>query len=216
MKDELLAKRLRLYLICGEGLTPGRMMQKVSSALNGGVTAVQLRAKTWSSREIYMAACELREMTKKHGALFIVNDRLDIALACKADGAHLGQSDIPICAAREAAGPGFVIGGTARTPDFALEAEKSGADYIGCGSAFATKTKDDAVVIGPGGIKKVTEQVKIPVVAVGGITAENAYLLAGCGCSGISLSAGIMRCDDPEESARALYRIANLITDRQL
>lgn len=153
-------------------------------------------------------------MTKKHGALFIVNDRLDIALACKADGAHLGQNDIPICAAREAAGPDFIIGGTARTPDLALKAEKSGADYIGCGSAFATMTKDDAIVIGPGGIKKVTEQVKIPVVAVGGITAENAGLLAGCGCSGISLSAGIMRCDDPEGSARALYRIANLITDR--
>jgi len=213
-KREPLDKRLRLYLICGEGLTHDCMMRKVSRALDGGVTAVQLRAKTWSSREIYMAACELREMTKKHGALFIVNDRLDIALACKADGAHLGQDDIPICAARQIAGPPFVLGATARTPDLAIYAEKSGADYIGCGSAFATKTKDDAIVIGPCGIKKVAEQVKIPTVAVGGITAQNACLLAGCGCSGISLSAGIMRSDDPEKAARALYKIADLITQK--
>ncbi len=206
MDSNILEEKLRLYLICGEGETPDSTVKKVSAALRGGVTAVQLRVKTWTSREIYNTAVILSELAKKYGALFLVNDRLDIALAGGADGVHLGQSDLPIDAARKIAVRDFIIGGTARTPELAAEAERLGADYIGCGSAFATSTKNDAVVIGPEGIRKTLSSITIPSVAVGGITLANIRFLAGCGCSGISLSAEIMKANDPEKKAGELYK----------
>lgn len=201
-----LAKKLKLYLICGEGETPRSLADKVDSALEGGVTAVQLRVKSWTSREIYDAARVLAQMAKRRGALFIVNDRLDIALACGADGVHLGQKDLPADAARRIAPAGFIIGGTARTRELAEDAERRGVDYIGCGSAFATKTKDDAVVIGPASIKNVLDAVALPSVAIGGITAQNLHLLSGCGCSGVALAAEIMASDDPGRRSAELIR----------
>ena len=131
-----LAEKLRLYMICGEGDAPEAVIEKTRAALAGGVTAVQLRVKTWTGRETYETALKLKELCAERGALFFVNDRLDIALAAKADGVHLGQKDLPVDAARATAGPDFIIGGTARTPELAREAERLGADYVGCGAAF--------------------------------------------------------------------------------
>ena len=142
-----LAEKLRLYMICGEGDAPEAVIEKTRAALAGGVTAVQLRVKTWTGRETYETALKLKELCAARGALFFVNDRLDIALAAKADGVHLGQKDLPVDAARATAGPDFIIGGTARTPELAREAQRLGADYVGCGAAFGTATKGDAVVI---------------------------------------------------------------------
>lgn len=201
-----LAEQLRLYLICGEGDTPDEVLGKTAAALEGGVTAVQLRVKSWTGRECYNTALALKDLCHVHGAALLVNDRLDIALAAGADGVHLGQKDLPVGAARQIAGPDFIIGGTARTPEFAREAQRLGADYIGCGAAFGTTTKDDAVVIGPEGIKEVLAAVEIPSVAIGGIELANVSQLAGCGCSGISLSGAVMRAADPREAAKALMR----------
>ena len=112
-------------------------------------------------------------------------------------------------AARAIAGPGFIIGGTARTPELAREAQRLGADYVGCGAAFGTATKGDAVVIGPAGIKKTLSAIEIPSVAIGGIELDNVRELAGCGASGISLSGAIVRAGDPEKAARALINEIN-------
>ena len=136
-----LAEKLRLYMICGEGDAPEAVIEKTRAALAGGVTAVQLRVKTWTGRETYETALKLKELCAARGALFFVNDRLDIALAAKADGVHLGQKDLPVDAARAIAGPDFIIGGTARTPELAREAQRLGADYVGCGAAFGTATR---------------------------------------------------------------------------
>ncbi|MDO5116207.1 MAG: thiamine phosphate synthase [Synergistaceae bacterium] len=208
-----LAEKLRLYLICGEGHSPEENLRKSAEALAGGVTALQLRVKSWSGRECYETALKLKALCREHGALFLVNDRLDIALAAGADGVHLGQKDMPVEAARRIAGADFIIGGTARTPELAREARRQGADYIGCGAAFATATKSDAVVIGAEGIKKVIAAADIPVVAIGGIELSNAAALAGCGASGIALSGALMRTRDPRAAAAALRKEADTLLE---
>lgn len=197
-----LTRKLKLYLICGEGETPESLPGKVEAALAGGVTAVQLRVKSWASREIFQSALTLSKIVKRHGAVFIVNDRIDIALACCAGGVHLGQKDIPADVARKIVPPDFIIGCSARTRDQAKTAQELGVDYLGCGSAFETVTKRDAVVIGPQGIKDAIGAVDIPCVAIGGITLKNLHLLADCGCAGISLASAILDSPAPELSAR--------------
>lgn len=204
-----LAEKLRFYVICGEGDAPEAVISKTRAALAGGATAVQLRVKSWTGRETYETALALKKLCAERGALFFVNDRLDIALAAHADGVHLGQKDLPVDAARAIAGPDFIIGGTARTPELAREAERLGADYVGCGAAFGTATKDDAVVIGPDGIKKTLSAISIPSVAIGGIELSNVRELAGCGASGVSLSGAVMRAEDPEAAASALINEIN-------
>ncbi|MDO4560670.1 MAG: thiamine phosphate synthase [bacterium] len=203
---EKLAERLRLYLICGEGDSPEETLRKTAAALAGGATAVQLRVKSWTGRECYDTALALKKICRVYGAPLLVNDRLDIALAAGADGVHLGQKDLPIDAARRLSGPDFIIGGTARTPALAREAQRLGADYVGCGAAFETATKGDAVVIGPEGIKETLSAIDIPSVAIGGIELANVAGLAGCGCSGVSLSGAVMRARDPQEAAAALIK----------
>lgn len=204
-----LAEKLRLYVICGEGDAPEAVIEKTRAALAGGATAVQLRVKSWTGRETYEAALALKKLCVERGALFFVNDRLDIALAAHADGVHLGQKDLPVDEARAIAGPDFIIGGTARTPELAREAERLGADYVGCGAAFGTATKGDAVVIGPDGIKNTLSAISIPSVAIGGIELSNVRELADCGASGVSLSGAVMRAEDPEAAASALINEIN-------
>lgn len=199
-----LAARLKLYLICGEGFTPKENIAKVSAALRGGVTAVQLRVKSWSGRECFGTALALKKLCREHGALLLINDRFDVAMAAGADGVHLGQSDLPVGAARRVAGPDFIIGGTARTPELAREAQLLGADYVGCGAAFGTATKKDALVIGPEGIKKALASIEIPSVAIGGIDSANIARLVGCGACGAALSGSLMNAEDTEKAAREL------------
>lgn len=206
MNKRELAERLRLYLICG---SEEKLLEKTEAALQGGVTAVQLRMKNRDGREIYETALSLRRLCDSYKALFIVNDRVDIALAAQADGVHLGQKDLPPVAARKLGGAGFIIGGTARTPELARKAEAEGADYIGCGAAFETATKGDAVVIGPEGIKEVLTAISIPSVAIGGIEAANLKLLRDCGASGISLSGAIMKAKEPQAAARELRKLCD-------
>ena len=213
-----LSEKLRLYLVCGEGESCGPLMRKAEQALAGGVTAVQLRVKSWDSRDMFGAACQLQGLCRRFDALFIVNDRLDVALACGADGVHLGQNDLPIDAARKIAPADFIIGATANTRPDVLKAQKLGADYIGCGAAFTTATKHDVNVIGPAGIKDAVGQASVPCVAIGGITLENLRRLADCGCGGISLSSEIMSHPNPKRRTQELFKEINLFfkhADRQ-
>ena len=204
---EKLKGKLMLYLLCGEGFTPEQNIKIVQEALEGGVSSVQLRVKSWDAGTAYKCALQLKELCRAHDALLFVNDRVDIALAAGADGVHLGQKDLPISEARRIAGPGLIIGGTARTPEAALKAQEMGADYIGCGAAFDTETKGDAVVIGPHGIRETLGAVSVPSVAIGGINSGNITKLAGCMASGAALSGSIMHSADPRRAAADLLAL---------
>ncbi len=192
-----LAERLRLYVIPDPLQVGGRpMAEQAGLALEGGAGAIQLRHKKASSRTLYDEAMEFRKLCDVHGALFIVNDRLDIALAAGADGVHLGAEDLPVAVARRLAPKGFLIGATARTPEAALEAEKDGADYLGVGAVFPTRSKKDARVIGPEGLRKVVQAVSLPCVAIGGITAERVPEILESGATGVAVIGAIAGAAD--------------------
>ncbi|MFP4482329.1 MAG: thiamine phosphate synthase [Thermovirgaceae bacterium] len=192
-----LAEKLRLYVIPDPFQGRGRpMAEQARLALEGGATAIQLRHKEASSRDLYDEALEYRKLCDIHGALFIVNDRLDIALSAGADGVHLGAEDLPVAAARRLAPEGFLIGATARAPEAAVEAEKDGADYLGVGAAFPTESKKDTRVIGPEGLRKVVQAVSLPCVAIGGITVEAVPEILRTGASGVAVIGALVGASD--------------------
>lgn len=211
---KILEEKLKLYLVCGEGENADSLFEKAAAAMDGGVTAVQLRVKSWPARDFLAAAKALAGMAKQRNALFIVNDRIDVALACGADGVHLGQEDIPVGAARRMVPEDFIIGASVHTNEQAAIARGQGADYLGCGSVFATATKDDALVIGPEGVRKALDGIWLPGVAIGGITLDNLSRLAGSGCCGISLVSEIMGSPNPREKARELLKEINRVFAR--
>jgi len=197
-----LAERMRLYVIPDPLQGKGRpLTEQARLALEGGAGAIQLRHKEASSRDLYEEALEFRKICDVHGALFIVNDRLDIALAAGADGVHLGAEDLPVAVARRLAPKDFIIGATARTPEAAVEAEKNGADYLGVGAVFPTRSKSDARVIGPEGLRKVARAVSLPCVAIGGITVEVVPEILGVGVSGVAVIGAIVGASDIRAAA---------------
>ncbi|HQO83395.1 MAG TPA: thiamine phosphate synthase [Synergistales bacterium] len=192
-----LADRLRLYVIPDPAQGYGRpMAEQARLALEGGAGAIQLRHKEASSRDLYEEALEFRKLCRLHGALFIVNDRLDIALAAGADGVHLGAEDLPVAVVRRLAPKDFIIGATARTPEAAVEAEKTSADYLGVGAVFPTRSKKDTRVIGPEGLRKVVQAVSLPCVAIGGITVEGVPEILRTGASGVAVIGAVAGASD--------------------
>lgn len=185
-----LEERLRLLYICGD-LADERSMDRLEGLIESGVTSVQLRVKYADGFDLYRSAVVMTEFCRRRGTLFFVNDRLDIAMASGADGVHLGNSDLPISAARRIAPPMFIIGATAREPETAFMVQAEGADYIGSGAAFVSSTKPDAKLIGPVGISRVTRLVSIPVIGISGIRADNMTHLSGLGLSGVAVSASL-------------------------
>ena len=172
----------KIYLVTDEKSCNGKdFYDCVERAIKGGVKIVQLREKNISAKEFYEKALKVKEVCKRYGVLFIINDRMDIAQAVKADGVHLGQSDMPIEKAREILKDRFLIGATARNADEAVKAELLGADYIGSGAIFGTSTKDDAKKLEMEELKKIIESVKIPVFAIGGINTGNVNMLRNIG-----------------------------------
>lgn len=167
--------------------------ERIEEALACGVDVVQLREKEISSAEYLSRAKRLRQMTEAYHTIFIVNDRIDIALLSKADGVHLGQSDVPAGEARELLGPDRIIGVTAKTAEQAARAKADGADYLGSGAWFATSTKRDAAPIDPKTYREIRRISGLPSVAVGGITVENCDRPLGCGAEGLAVSAGILK-----------------------
>jgi len=201
-----LAARLRLLLLTDRSLAaPRELPEVVAAALRGGVTAVQLREKEWGVRETLPLARILRTLTWEAGALFFLNDRIDLALAVGADGAHLGPQDLPLAAARSIVPPTFLLGYSTDLPEQAMEAEQEGADYLGCGAVWPTTSKADAgEAIGPAGVGAVASAVGIPVVAIGGITLDRVSLLRGTGAAGVAVMGAILASSDPEAASRAL------------
>jgi len=200
----------RLYLITDAQLSRGRSHIEIAeAAIRGGADAIQLRDKTAPAGMLYRVALELREITRKSNVSFLVNDRLDVALAVDADGAHVGQQDIPASAARRILGAGKILGVTAETVEEALAAEKDGADYLGVGPVFEARgTKADAgPPQGPAIIANIRPHTRLPIVAIGGIKAENARLVREAGADSAAVISAIVAADDITRAARELKSI---------
>jgi thiamine-phosphate pyrophosphorylase len=185
---------------------PDRLEALAAAALRGGADVLQLRHKLLTRGDLLLLARRLRELTRATGALFIVNDHLDLALLSDADGVHLGPDDLSVAGARRVAGDRLLIGASASLPSSAVEAIESGADYIGCGPAFATPLKPNKVVIGPAGVAEVTAAVgpSVPVFAIGGIDASNLPQLSAAGLRRACVVRAVGDAPDPEAAARRL------------
>ncbi|HOI59606.1 MULTISPECIES: thiamine phosphate synthase [unclassified Methanoculleus] len=195
-----------LYVVTDEKIGRGRSHAELArQAVAGGADAVQLRDKNLSGRDLFAAALAIREITSDAGALFIVNDRLDVALAAGADGVHLGAGDLPIGRARRIAPPGFIIGASVGSTATAARAAAEGADYVALSPTFATNSKDDA---GPGHglamLAAVRAAVPLPLVAIGGITVANIADVIAVGADGVAVISAVVGKDDVTAAARDL------------
>lgn len=179
----------------------------IESAVRSGVTMVQLREKTAESRDFYQLALRVQRITQQYKLPLIINDRLDIALAVDADGVHVGQEDLPVAVVRRLLGPDKIIGATAATVATALQAEAEGADYIGSGAMFPTLTKPGKQVLPLAVLTQIKQAVRVPVVAIGGITADNLLALKNTGIDGIAVVSAIMNSAEP---AAATQKILSL------
>lgn len=201
-----LRQRLRLMVVTSPRPACGRpLVDVVAECAAAGATAVELRDKQASGRELFRLARRLLEVLRATGALFLVNDRLDVALAAGAHGVHLGPEDLPVARARELAPPGFVIGYSTDDPREAVEAARTGADYLGVGAVFGTRTKEGLAgeAIGPERVREVLEAAGLPGVGIGGITPENAGAVARTG-AGVAAVGAVLGARRPAEAVRAL------------
>jgi thiamine-phosphate pyrophosphorylase len=196
---------LPLYLCADRAFAAGRpLAELVEAAIAGGVTMVQLREKEMSTRDFLEAALSMRALTARLGVPFVVNDRVDIALAAGADGVHLGGSDMPVAAARKLAGGKLFIGATARSVEAARAAKEAGADYLGVGAMFRTETKSDTITIGPGALRAIKKATGLPIVGIGGVNAQNAAAVVEAGADGVAVVSAILSQADAEAAARAI------------
>jgi thiamine-phosphate pyrophosphorylase len=212
MTDRISPGQWRLYVITDEKTSGGRShLQVAEAAILGGADVLQLRDKTATSARLYRVALRLRELTRDAGIPFIVNDRLDIALAADADGVHVGQADLPASVVRKIMGPGKILGVSVDTVEEALLAEKDGADYLGVGPVFeARDTKPDAgLPLGVDRIARIRGHCRLPIVAIGGINAENARKVREAGADAAGVISAIVAADDIAHAARRLKRILN-------
>jgi thiamine-phosphate pyrophosphorylase len=194
-----------LYVITPDA-PPDRVVDLAAAALRGGADVLQLRHKKLARGVLLELARTLRDITSRSGALFIVNDHVDIALLSEADGVHLGPDDVSIASARRVAGDRLLIGASASTPETARAAIVEGADYLGSGPAFATPIKAEKKVIGPEGIAAITAAAgpKVPVFAIGGIDESNIARLTAAGLRRACVIRAVADARDPEEVARHL------------
>ena len=185
-------------------------MEITRLAIAGGADTIQYRQKSGSTREMIEIARNMKRLCSEAGVTFIVNDRLDVAIAAEADGVHLGQDDFPIPMARELLGEGRIIGGSAATLDEARKCLSEGADYVGFGPVYPTSSKDDAgPVSGIDILKQVVEIIPLPIIAIGGVGAENIPDVMRAGAHGIAVISAVCCQDDPEEATRSLYQALN-------
>jgi len=202
---------LRVYLIADPAFAECDLIEKSREALAGGVTMIQLRAKSLTDREAFALGVALRDECTVCGAAFLVNDRVDFALALKADGVHLGVDDFPLEAARELAGTEFVIGFSPETDEQASQARARGASYLGVGPVYGTTSKQDA---GPSiGLETVTRRTSLaglPTIGIGGVTAANAGAVIKAGSCGVAVISAILSAGDPRSAAKELRTAVEL------
>ena len=202
-------EKMRLYAITDRHWLNGRNLKEVvKESLDGGVTFLQLRDKNSDDETFLQEAAELQELCRDYKVPLIINDNVEIALKMNADGVHVGQSDME---AGEKLGPDKILGVSARTVEQALLAQERGADYLGVGAVFATGSKADAAELPHETLKAICEAVSIPVVAIGGITAENISQLKGTGICGVAVISAIYAQNNIKEAAEELKEAVDKI-----
>jgi thiamine-phosphate pyrophosphorylase len=194
----------RLHVLTGPDGGPGALAA-VAAAVDAGAPVVQVRVKGCTDRELHDFARSVVEICRAGGATCLVDDRVDVALAVGADGTHLGEHDLPLAAARRLAGPGHLLGGTARDPERARQLVAEGADYVGVGPAYPTTTKTGLpAALGPAGIRTVADAVDVPVIAIGGVTAARIGELMAAGAHGVAVIGAVTGAPDPAAATREL------------
>jgi thiamine-phosphate pyrophosphorylase len=206
LSPEQLASRLKLHVLTDREWSRGRSMLTVAeAAITGGATVIQLRDKTASTRQLVEEGLALRELTRKHDVLLIVNDRIDVALAVDADGAHVGQDDMPGTLARQLLGPERILGISAGNIEEAEGALAASADYLGVGPIFATRGKADAGdPIGIRFLSELSSRYTTPLVAIGGINSTNTREVIAAGATGVAVITAVVNAEDIVAAARSL------------
>ncbi len=205
-----------LYAVTDRSWLNGETLyEQVEQALMGGVTLVQLREKNLGEEEFLQEAAAIRDLCRKYGVPFIINDNVEIALRCGADGVHVGQEDMAAGTVRQKLGPDKIIGVSAHNVEEALEAEKNGADYLGAGAVFGSSTKTNANTLDHAVLKEICSAVAIPVVAIGGVNEKNILQLAGTGIDGAAVVSAIFAKEDKKAAAETLRGLAEQICRQQ-
>ena len=205
---------LRLYLVTNRYQDSlESFLEKIETACRSGVTIIQLREKNLTTNQYYQLAKQVKEITDAYQVPLIIDDRLDICLAVDAAGLHIGDDELPVSVARQVLGPEKILGVTAKTVKRALEAETSGADYLGTGAIFPTITKENAPITLISTLKTICQTVAIPVVAIGGLTSENIDQLAETGIAGVAVVRDLMQAEDIEAKTQAfLTKLDDIIS----
>ncbi|MGE6609281.1 thiamine phosphate synthase [Peribacillus sp. NPDC076916] len=198
---------LSLYLVTEESIALEKLTEIIAESVSGGVSIVQLREKNNSSLSFYKKASALKQLLNELSIPLIINDRVDIALAVGADGIHIGQDDLPLTVVKQMVPEDMIVGVSVSTLEEAHEAERNGADYIGVGSVFPTKTKQDATLMAIGDLEEICRSVSIPAVAIGGITADNISALSDSRLSGTAVVSAIMNAESPKSASESLLKI---------
>ncbi|HIS26983.1 MAG TPA: thiamine phosphate synthase [Candidatus Pullilachnospira intestinigallinarum] len=198
-------KDLLLYAVTDRTwLGEHTLYEQVEAAIRGGATFVQLREKKLDQESFLAEARKIQALCRRYGVPFVINDNVEIAREIGADGVHVGQSDMKARDVRSILGQDKIIGVSAQTVEQALLAQKQGADYLGVGAVFPTGSKDDAVEVDHQVLARICQAVDIPVIAIGGITADNVVSLKGSGICGVAVISAIFAKPDVEEAARSL------------
>ena len=200
---------LRLYAVTDRAWTGRQTLEEqIEEALAGGATCVQLREKALARKDFFGEAIRVREICRRCGVPLIINDDVELAIACGADGVHVGQDDMDAARIRKMAGEEMIIGVTAKTIEQAQRAQAAGADYLGSGAVFGTTTKPGAKPLSLTALAQIVQAVSIPVVAIGGISRENIGRLAGTGVCGAAVVSGLFAAENIREEARILRALA--------
>lgn len=184
------------------------LYEQVEAALAGGATCLQLREKDLDPQDFLREAVAVRELCRRYGVPFIINDNVELALRCGADGVHVGQEDMPLTEVRRTVGDRMIVGVSAHTVEEARAAERDGADYLGLGAVFSTATKTDVSSMPAGTLRAICDAVKIPTVAIGGIREDNLMQLTGSGVDGVAVVSAIFAAPDPGAAAARLRALA--------
>ena len=200
---------LRLIVITDRRMAaPRDLFDVVRKCLQAGAPAIQLRDKQANARDLLGDAQVLRDLTREFNALLFVNDRLEVALAAGADGVHVGPDDLPLAAIRAAVPANFLVGTSTDDPVIAKQAEADGANYVGCGAVFGTRSKAEAAdeAIGVARLEEVVRAVRIPVIGIGGVDSSNVDSIARSGAAGAAVISAVMRAENIEDTVRSLLK----------
>lgn len=206
---------LTLYLVTDSTYhTEESLLHTVDEACKGGITLLQLREKSVGGREYLEKATKIKEITDRYNIPLIIDDRVDVALACDAAGVHVGSSDLPVSVARKLMGPDKIVGATAKTVDAALRAYEDGADYLGVGAIYPTTTKVVTILTEVSTLQAICEAVPIPVVAIGGLNSSNIDILKGTSIDGVAVVSAIMKSEKPREASAELKEHINILLQK--